>query len=248
MSLLEIQRGFRDLLVHGELSSAAGFADAALPGFQVYRNNYRSQLMACLAEAYPLTEQWLGGDAFGDAAAIHVDQCVPDSWTLDLYPTRFPETLRSIYAGDPEVAELAALELALGQAFVAGDADPIDPNSLSEVDWDHAVLGLVPSLSIHRCKTNASEIWSSLRNEEMPPAAAKLPESSCLFVWRIGERCHFRITSDAEGEALRAVGSGENFGALCTRLAAVAGQDEAIGLAGKWLAQWLSDQLIVAVN
>ena len=58
----------------------------------------------------------------------HVARVPPSSWTLDAYPRDFPATLAPLYPDDPEVAELAVLELALAEAFVGADAaGPIAP-------------------------------------------------------------------------------------------------------------------------
>ena len=247
MNLLEIQASFRTWLRHGEAGAPARFPERAQPGLYVYQNNYRAQLMACLSQAFPATRQWLGENAFDEAAIGHIEQSPPFSWTLDAYPGHFPPALASLYPGDPEVGELAALELALDEAFVAEDRAPVEAAMLSSVDWDRAGLTLSPSLSIHRAHSNAGEIWTALRNGEMPPAAERLTRSAWLLVWRIGERAQFRLADSAEGDALLELRDGKKFGRVCQKLLSAKGELEAIELAAKWLGHWIADQLIVAV-
>mgnify|MGYP002835384385 CR=1 FL=1 len=52
-------------------------------------------------------------------AAPPADAAPPSDWTLDAYPAGFPATLAHIHADSPEIADLAWLEIALADAFVA---------------------------------------------------------------------------------------------------------------------------------
>lgn len=104
--------------------------------------------MNCLESAYPQTLKWLGEEAFLAAAARHIYAVTSDSWTLDDYPRRFRATLAGCYPDDPEVGELAMLELALADAFVGPDATPIMAGDLAVTDWDTAALRLTPMAPI----------------------------------------------------------------------------------------------------
>ncbi len=153
MNLIELQRDMRAWLTCEDAAAAARFGDEAAPGLRVYQNNYRAQLAACLEESFEHTRDWIGGEAFHRAIVAHVDRVPPSSWTLDAYARDFPATLAILYPADPEVAELAWLEMALGEAFVAADADALAADDLAAVDWDRAVLRLtgaqcVPAMAI----------------------------------------------------------------------------------------------------
>jgi hypothetical protein len=134
MSLAALQSEFRTWLIDGSPDAAARIGDAAAPGLSVYQNNYRAQLIACLAETHEQTQAWLGGEAFLAAAATHIDATPPSAWTLDAYPVGFAETLTRLYPDDPEVAELAALEWALSRAFTAADATAMTLEALGRID------------------------------------------------------------------------------------------------------------------
>jgi hypothetical protein len=243
MSLLALQRDMRDWLDQGSENIAARFPVSARAGLGIYQNNYRAQLAACLEESFPVTLAWLGGDAFHEAVVAHVEADSPSSWTLDRYPCGFPGTLRRLYSDDQEVAELAALELALAEAFVAADA-PLLAVDMTKVDWDQAVFSFVPSLSCQPLSTNAPAIWSAVMAGEPPPPATMLPAPGALIVWRSDEACRFRAIEAREAEALRFLrGPNARFGSLCAGL----GEEQAEDV-GQWLGQWIGDGLIAGIS
>ena len=243
MSLLALQRDMRDWLDQGSENIAARFPVSARAGLGIYQNNYRAQLAACLEESFPVTLAWLGGKAFHEAVVAHVEAEPPSSWTLDRYPCGFPGTLRRLYSDDQEVAELAALELALAEAFVAADA-PLLAVDMTKVDWDRAVFSFAPSLSCQPMSTNAPAIWTAIVAEDSPPPATMLPAPGALIVWRSGEVCRFRTIEASEAEALRFLrGPGASFGSFCAGL-----DEQQAGEVGDWLGQWIGDGLIAEIS
>jgi len=247
MSLLALQQDFRAWLHLGQAPSEARFLVGARAGLDVYQNNFRGQIVACLEGSFAITHAWLGDEAFRTGIVAHADRLPPRSWSLDHYPDDFPATLALLHPADAEVADLATLELALAHAFVAPDAVPVVACDLSAVDWDLARLYLSPSLITYSMTSNAPAIWSAITAGTLPPPAALLPDAVELVVWRYGETPRFRTTDRAEADALRHVGQGMPFGTLCATLIDAGGQDPAT-VAGRWLAQWISDGLIVGIK
>lgn len=247
MSLLALQQDFRAWLHLGDMPSMVRFPLETHAGLAVYQNNFRGRIIACLDESFAVTRAWLGDGAFRAAIVEHVAQAPPSSWSLDHYPDAFPPTLARLYPGDPEVAEIARLELALGTAFVAADAVPVAASELANVDWDRAQIYLCPFLKLLPLTTNAPAIWSAITARTTPPPVEMLSNGSELLVWRKGEAPHFRTADDAEARALHHVANGLDFGSLCAWLVDAGGQDPALA-AGRLLAQWISDGLIVAIG
>jgi hypothetical protein len=246
MSLLALQRDFRDWLTTESPDAAIRLGDG--PGLAVYLNTYRAQLMACLAETFETVRAWLGDAAFDAAAATHVDRVPPSRWTLDAYAEHFPETLDTLYPSDPEVGEMARLDRALSNAFVGPDPEPLDPASLAEVDWDRAMLRLVPTFVLLPASSNAGAIWSAIARGDVPPAAERLGEAAYIAVWREGFTPAFRTLEAPEAEALDAVVAGRTFGAICASLVESLGEDRGSAMAGAYLGRWLSDHLVMAVD
>ncbi|MBB5699885.1 DNA-binding domain-containing protein [Sphingomonas yantingensis] len=245
MMLVVQQRAMRDWLRSG---CAAGFDAGAAPGLAVYRNNHRAALVACLEAGFPRTRAWIGDDAFLDTVIDHVGRVPPSSWTLDAYGEDFPVTLALRYPDDLEVAEIAAIELALDRAFIGPDASVVGIDRLAGYDWDRAVLHITPTLELLEGATNAFELWELLSAGAMPPAAARLDTPRALFVWRQAGISRIRIADPIEAQALCRVRAGLPFGDLCTHTAEAFGPDEGISRAGVWLGRWITDGLVCAID
>lgn len=245
MSLLALQRDVRAWLRSQcpEAASRIG-GDAALAGLQVHRGNHRASLTACLDESFARARDWIGETAFAAAAGAHILCIPPSSWTLDAYPRDFPATLAILYRDDPEVAELAWLDLALAEAFVAPDAAVPDAATIAAVDWDTAVLRFGPSLEIGEARTNAAAIWSALAAGEAPPAAALLPEPAAMLVWRRDGVSCFRSIKRDEQRALLLARAGTPFAELCAALVADVGEANGVAMAGAFLGRWIADGLL----
>ncbi|MBN8847497.1 MULTISPECIES: DNA-binding domain-containing protein [unclassified Sphingomonas] len=248
MSLLALQRDMRLWLTREDGDAAARLGDDTAPGLRVYQNNYRAQLAACLGESFERTRDWIGGEAFHRAVVAHVDRVPPHSWTLDAYGRDFPATLAALYPADPEVAELAWLDMALGEAFVATDAVALTADDLTDIDWDRAVLRLTPTLDLGDLTTNATAIWSALAEGEEPPSVELLPEPGAILVWRQGYTARFRAIDQYERQALLSIRAGMRFADLCTAMADAFGEEAGIARAGRMLGRWIGDGLIVAAQ
>lgn len=250
MSLLALQRDMHAWLTAQDAQAAGRIGRNASPGLLIYQNNYRAQLSACLEAIFEQTRKWMGHDAFLAAAAVHIERVPPSSWTLDAYGAGFPQTLGRLHPEDPEIAELAWIDLALDQAFVAIDAEPLSPAALADVDWDKAVLRLSPSLFLANQTTNAAAIWSALAAHAPPPpppveAAAAL---GGLRVWRSRQGPRVRAIEADEARALQQARAGARFATICDDAVDRLGADEGVRRAGGWLESWLRDDLIVGVS
>jgi hypothetical protein len=249
MSLLDLQRDMHAWLQHADVTAADRLGgENVAPGLRIHQNNFRAQLAACLEESFARTRDWIGGEAFHQAVVAHVERVSPSSWTLDTYPRDFPATLALLHPADPEVAELAWIDLALGEAFVGPDSAALNPADMSEIDWDHAVLGLAPTLDLTDLTTNAPAIWSALAEGIAPPAVVTLREMGAILVWREGETPQFRATDQIERQALLHLRAGMPFAGLCEALAEMLGEEAGVARAGAMLGQWLAEGMIVWVE
>lgn len=246
MSLAILQRDMRAWLEHGSEAAAARLGGGA--GLSVYQNNYRAQLLACLESGFPKTRAWIGDDAFHAAVVAHVERVPPSSWTLDAYARDFPATLGLRYPADAEVVELAMLELALDEAFVGPDAEPVAAAALGDLDWDRARLTFVPTLELLPLATNAPAIWAALHDGAHPPAAERLPEPGALLVWRQDMVSRFRAIEALEHQAILRIRSGARFARLCAAMVDLCGEADGIARAGGYLGRWLGDGLLASIT
>lgn len=229
------------------LRSECEFARVLGPRIEIYRNNYKAQLRAALLDTYKHLHLWLGHDEFGRAADIHIDRSPPHSWTLDHYGRDFPATLADLFPNDLEVVELAWLDLAMTEAFVAEDAEPLAIEALGTVDWDGARFRFVPSMHLSETATNAADIWEALESNVTPPAPRTLREQGGYVVWRPELAPRFRVVSSHGYRAIAALHLGMSFGDLCKIISAEVGEDEALVAAGQLLRSLFDDGLIAQV-
>jgi hypothetical protein len=214
----------------------------------VYHHAYRAQLLNCLRDTFEKSWSWLGDDAFEAAARAHVEAHPPHAWTLNVYGEGFERTLAELHPDDPEIAELAWLEWTLRRAFDGPDGGSVDPADLATVDWDNAVLHLVPTLRLGTATTNCAALWSALAENQTPPAAERLPEPATIRVWRHGLTAKFRSIDAIEARALRLVLDGADFANLCAVLAADLGDERGTAEIGRILGLWLQEGVLAAIS
>ena len=249
MRLSALQSGFLGWLASGEEGDAAALPLRRQQGLAVYQNNYRASLMACLADTYPQTLAWLGEAEFYTAAARHIDQVVPHSWTLDDYADGFPASLTADYPDEREVGEITQIELALSQAFVAADVVVLAPDRMAGVDWDKARLKAIPAVSMLSQHSNAADIWMALADGEAPPAAFEQLTPSAILVWRREGLCRLRRLEADEAAMLEILANGcPSFEGLCQQAIARWGEVQGIMTIGQWLSRWVCDGLIVVAE
>jgi len=248
MNLADLQRDFRLWLVQGSEPAAGRIPGAHAAGLAVYQNNYRAQLVGCLEASYPLLRARMGEDAFLQLAVRHINSHPPHAWTLDAYADHLETTLEILYPDNPDLHELAWIELALGTAFVAADAEPLAAIALATVDWDTARLALAPGLLTRAALTNAAEVWRAMSAGTDAPEAAMLEEAGGLLVWRSGFTSCLRATDALEVELLEALRRHGSFAALCELLAGRLGEEDGIARAGALLANWIGAGLVTGVE
>jgi hypothetical protein len=248
MNLATFQARFREWLVTGDEADAAAFGDGATAGLNVYQNNYRVQLMGCLEVSYPLLRRFIGDEAFRAASITHIDAHPPRGWTLDHYGADFADTLRSLYPQNPDLDELAWIEWMLGEAFVAADTEPMAPDALADIDWDHARLVLSPSLRVRHATTNADDVWIALRDGEAGVESEMLAGPEGLVIWRRDHVSRLRRADAIETAALLSLAADTGFGSLCETLVGLQGEEAGIQRAGQLLADWLGAGIVTGLS
>ena len=244
MSLLILQRAFRAYL-RDEPTDLPGLVRPEVAGgLNVYHHAFQARLCAALRDSFERTHDWLGDQAFDAAAALHVKDVPPSSWSLGHYGDGFAARLDKIYPGDPEVGEIAELDWALRRAFDASDAEPIGPEQLCNVDWNSATIELSPSLKLLKVKTNAAALWAAMSAGETPPPARRLPRPASIRVWRQGLSPHFATINQVEARALAMISQRVTFPAMCEAMASKA----EIAELGELLGEWVRDGLIVGIS
>ncbi|KAF1003100.1 MAG: hypothetical protein GAK28_04939 [Luteibacter sp.] len=249
MNLAQWQNDFRQWLLTGNEDNARVFGHCATLGLDIYQNNYRTQLVRCLGVSYPTIARWLGEDAFREAAITHIETHPPRGWTLDTYGKDFEDTLSTLYPHNPDLHELAWIEWALSEAFVATDAPALSRDALWNVDWETANLHLTPSLRLRTATTNADAIWQALQEDNArAPDGEMLDIPGGLIVWRREYTSRLQRVDAVEYAALRSLQDDPRFDTLCEHLVDRLGEEAGIARAGTLLADWLDAALITTIT
>src|SRR6516162_7905701 len=205
-TLLEIQTAMRrGLLGNGDATIAATLGNALAPAdrLSIYRNTSRTALTNALRLNFPAVQRLVGEDFFAAAAESFI-RCEPPctAW-LDFYGEGFAEFLQSFEPAASLIylPDVARLERAVGRAFHAVDAEPLEYSQLLDIEL--SVQGRVcftphPSVSLVFSPYPVDAIWCAVlaRNDE---ALAAIDLSSgavrLLVERRVGE---IEITRMAE--------------------------------------------------
>ena len=171
MTLAALQTRFHGAITGSGAPDDAGWDEAQRRGLAVYRNAYRMRLVETLRASFEKTWSWIGDDSFDTAAIHHLVAHPPASWTLDEAGRGFAATLAELFPGDPEVAELAALEWDMSQAFIAADA-------VAATAQDFA----------RKTAAYADEHWSAMRLEFIPSLLVRPVATDCAADSRLSSR------------------------------------------------------------
>jgi hypothetical protein len=255
MTLAARQQAFMAAILDDETPLPDGWSARHAAGLAIYRNNYRSALVEALAATYERTCKWVGEESFRRAAAHHLILNPPGSWTIDAAGAGFDGTLAELFAADPEVAELAALEWAMHRAFVAADDTPLTAADFAahtadfgEEDWGGLGFTFVSGTAALAVSHDIGALWKALGAQAFAAPDIALAEPHMLLVWREGLRPVFRLADAAEGEAFAMARDGGNFGDICAGLVERLGPDEGVARAGALLGRWLQDGLIAGLG
>lgn len=257
MSLADLQSRFIAALRSDEVSLPEAWQGTQAEGFDVYRNAYRSRLVDAMRETFPRTARLVGDEAFGAAAAHHLIQHPPASWTLDAAGTGFELTVAELFPEDPDVAELAWIEWAMQEAFVARDAQSLDGLAFTaatagfdDADWGDLRLQFVPGIAVGHVRHDWPTLWQLLDDDGDVASARTLPPSSqpqgCV-VWRADLRPVFALVDSASLEALELIIGRGSYGEACDRMVGRLGEERALQLAGEMLIRWVTNGWIEAI-
>lgn len=252
-SLKDLQSRFQagilagDGTILGEINDSAREDRTVL--FGVYRNAYVARLVELLGNDYEQLYAYLGDDAFARLATRYVAANPSDQRNARWYGRHLPRFAAETapFADHPEIAELAALEKALDDAFDGPDATPLGIADLAAIppeDWPRLIFSSHPTAIRLTFTTNADDIWSALKNEMAPPAPIRLPEPQALIVWRQDYMARFRAMSAEEAMMWDEAARGVRFGVLCEMVATFAGEADAELRAATYLKTWIDSGML----
>jgi hypothetical protein len=218
----------------------------------VYRDGYALRLIEVLKKDFPKLLTMLGDDRFAAMGRAYLAAHPPSSFSVRWFGRRLAAFLAAAtpWSEHGSLAEMAAFEWALGEAFDAPDAAVIGPEALAAVPhagWPGLTFTLHPSLRRLAFRHDVPSLWQALElgeaPEAPPPREARATDHA---IWRRGLEPAYRAIEPDEAWALDAAADGMAFGPLCDGLTRFHEVELAAGRAAGLLKQWLVDGLIVA--
>ncbi len=220
----------------------------------IYADGYRLRLLAAMRSEFPALAAWLGERGFDRLArgyiAAHPSRQPNLRWyghALSRFLARDPA-----WARRPSLAELAALEYAIGLAFDAADTPPLRFEDLAAVPadaWPGLRFALHPSARRLDLRWNTPRLWKAWTAAEpasTPPKARRLSEAQPWLVWRHDFVSQLRRLETDEAWALGAVQRGATFAGVCAGLCRWTGEAEAPLRAASLLKGWVAEQIVAA--
>ncbi|WP_374563041.1 putative DNA-binding domain-containing protein [Ideonella sp.] len=252
IDLLDQQRAFAALLLADEPPATTPLLRAVKgqpPRVGVYHHAYRARLIEALRSNLPVLHRVLGDDDFAALALAYLAEQPSRQpsirWFGDALPAWLaphPEALPH-----PALADLAAMEWALGCSFDAADATPLafaDLAALPPEQWPDASFAAHPSVHLLALQWAVEPIWQALTNDEEATTDAPEALEHRLLIWRQGLETRWRSLQPDEATVLSACLAGATFSSL-SELAVIHHQDNASAWMAGALRRWVNDGLLV---
>ncbi len=179
----------------------------------IYASGFLARLVEALENDYPALRRILGEGPFGSLTARYVAAHLPRSYDLG----RAGDRLASFLQNDPLterlpfLPDLAKLEWAVANAFVAADAHPLHRSDLAGLDPEEVAsvpLRTVPGTAVVHSEWPLLDIWG-LR--DVPDGDVDLDVAgrpSTILIYRRGREVRWRVIDEAEVQLLEAASRG----------------------------------------
>lgn len=179
---------------------------------RIYGDQYFWRMYEALTLDYPRVAAQLPEKTLQSVVRRYAQDCPSRHFDLGRFGAHFvPWFERNPVRGArADLVDLARLEWARTEAFLAPDAAPIDTAAMARVppaQLPHARLSFVPSVRLIRCRHEVAALFEALKKDEAPPAPRAAPQA--LVVWRKGFIAWHAAIDRDEAKALEAAQKGK---------------------------------------
>lgn len=237
--LVDLQRRFLRAL-NEEAGALDGFVIDAARRITVHKTTIEGGLFNSLANGFPAVRRVVGGSVFASLISEFVAAAPPRHPLLSTYGQGFPAfvAMQPIAASLPYLQDLARVEWARQESYLAADAPLLDADSLNTADPDSLsllTLRLHPATRVITSPFPVHTIWRlnqpDVDDKDIPAVDMKVAEH--VIVTRPRAEVVTRAISLADAAMVRAVMGGATLGAAVEGAFAVApGFDVTQALAG----------------
>lgn len=191
-SLPELQRQFAAAMLDDQPSPLSvwvlGKGLTPAVRLQIYRNIVHNNHTAALRTAYPIVMKLVGEDFFETAAARYLRDCPTRSGNLQDYGFEFVDFLAQMpeASGLAYLPDVARLEWARQESYLAADAEPISISVLAEVKEPYCLrLQLHPSLRLVSSSHPILDLWQFCQQPQAEHLVLSEKQQHVLL-WRGG--------------------------------------------------------------
>lgn len=221
--------------------------------FGVYRFAYASRLVEALRNDHELLHAYLGDEMFDEMGHAYVKARPSEHPNLRWFSQGLPDFLRAHapYSQYPVLADLAALEKALNDAFDGADGAVVtlaDVAAFAPETWKDLTFTAHPTTARFDLTTNAPAIWRALKSDETPPDAVTLDEPIRILVWRQDTTPMFRELPREEAMMWDEAAKCVPFGVLCAMLTTYDDPDSAAARGASYLHGWVTGGCLSGVS
>lgn len=255
-ALHRLQLRFQRYVLHGAREIEPHIDAARAPAGErlaIYADAYRLRLIEALTTDFIALRAHLGEEDFDTLGRAYIDAHPSAQPSLRHFGRQLHTFLAtaSPYRERPWLAELAAFDWALTEAFDAADRPVLSPSALAAVaptQWPAMRFTPHPSLQRLDLHWNAAAIWKAADGATIAPAPERSDPPVAWAVWRHELQTYFRSLPVDEAWALDALRAGENFGAICEGLCEwIDAAHVALHAAGL-LKQWIGDGMLCGLD
>ena len=245
-SLGVIQDAFQDRLLTGSDAILEHLGDGARL-LKAYDHAYGARLIEVLAEDFETVHTLLGDESFAEAAQGYIAAHPSRYRSIRWVGGAFAEWLTQAepWREHPMLAEMAAVEWALGLAFDAPDTVRLSVDALAAIPpeaWPGLRFDAHPALSVVVTAWSVMDFHQAIAAEQDPEGPpGELDALVTWAVWREPETLmvRYRDLADDEAAVARAAVDGATFAEMCEVAADIDDAENAAVRVAGYLRHWI---------
>jgi len=200
-SLTELQSAFYARVMHGDEAILPWVVSHGLPAtkrMQIYQHIVENTLSEALRTSYPAIVLLVGAAFFDQAADRYMRHNPPQVGNLQTYGAQFPMFLAQMKeaASLPYLADMARLEWARQQAYLAGDAQALGASEvahqLQQFENKQVYLTLHPSVQCIHSSHRIVDIWHYCMNQDGETLQLE-GDGQSVLLWRDGVQVAMQV-------------------------------------------------------
>jgi hypothetical protein len=211
---------------------------------EIHRAMYRARTRLALEQDFPATRMALGDEVFAQVASSY-RVCHPSRhWALEAYGATFASFLADMGKVPAWICDLARLERARTDAWLAAPAPLLDPAAASAIPPERAAdlrLEFAPAFRLLHLDHAVADAWPD------PPEHGPPRQPVAIALSRRKRTVLHRVVPPAEAELLERMAAGSTLGEAVG--AVVDAHGAAVGTElGGWLRRWAEDGAVTALH